>query len=140
MSKAELQSSKKRSGASLEKKSTPPPRQASDPHTREKNFMSGKTFVSTTLNTLPESAALCYGYSLRNRLQKPRGAQSLPHGCDTTQPESSERGQWQNRPMCVSEGQKPGKSVPDRDRKDDGRGDRVRCAAVSARRASLRSR
>ena len=33
-------------------------------------------------------------------------------------------------PVCVREGQKPGESVPDRDRKDDGRGYRVRFARV----------
>jgi hypothetical protein len=36
---------------------------------------------------------------------KPGGARSLQHECDTTQPRSAKRGQRQNRPMCVREGQ-----------------------------------
>ena len=88
--------------------------------------------MAPPLNRRPESAALCCGYSLRNRLQKPEAERSsLPHECDTTQPASVERGQLQNRPMCAREGRKPGESVPDRDRKDDGPGYRVRFAAVS---------
>src|ERR1700723_2317262 len=93
-----------------------------------------------TLNKCLESVALCFGYSLRNRLRKPGGAQPLQHGCDTTGPESEERGQRQNRPKCACEEHKPGESVPGRGTRDDERRYRVRSASASARRASLRLR